>query len=207
MDPLKILVIDDHVLFAEALSTVLERLSARVTVVRVGTLAAGLARIAQDSGFDLALVDLALPDAEGLDAVHRLRAADSTLALVVVSATPDAEIGRAAIDAGCAGFIPKDTPSAVFLSALELVLNGGIYLPHGASRVSAPPSGDLEGLTTRRREVLRLLAQGLSNKRIALELNLAEGTVKLHVSAILRALGARNRTEAALKARARGLAA
>jgi DNA-binding NarL/FixJ family response regulator len=106
---------------------------------------------------------------------------------------------------GACGFISKTSSSRVMLSALRLIMAGGVYLPpammvHGTPDDSRPTIGSTSFLTPRQREVLELLGQGRSNKEIARALNLTEGTVKLHVTAILKALNVSNRTKAVVVA-------
>jgi DNA-binding NarL/FixJ family response regulator len=129
------------------------------------------------------------------------------MAVVMLSGERDAATVRRALDAGAAGFIPKTESREVLVTALSLVLAGGVYVPREALG-AAPPSGPLGaqaapspeslGVTGRQLDVLALLMQGRSNKQICRELNLAEPTVKNHVTAILRALKVTSRTEAVL---------
>ncbi len=142
-------------------------------------------------------------------------------AVVVVSANDDPRVIRRALDHGAAGFIPKDTASDVLLSALRLVLAGGTYIPptmldasgtdQGAPPVQeAGPSpetghGPLDRLTPRQREVLRLIAAGMTNKSIAQQLDVTENTVKVHITSILKTLGVSNRTQAVITAQQWGL--
>ena len=103
------------------------------------------------------------------------------------------------------GFIPKTEPSEILLQALRLVLSGGRYLPASVLHAQTVPQTGATGLTPRQLDVLRLLMRGEPNKLIARALDLTEGTVKIHIAAILRTLQARNRTEAVVLARALGL--
>ena len=135
--------------------------------------------------------------------------------VIVLSASDDRLHVLQAVNLGAAGFIPKTSSSRVMLSALKLVLSGGVYLPpalldqgdHGNEPPAAKTGaeGAAAFLTPRQREVLALLGQGKSNKEIARVLNLAEGTVKLHVTAILKALNVNNRTRAVVAASQLGL--
>lgn len=161
---------------------------------------------------DLALLDLHMPGSDGAPWIGRLRARFPVLPLIVVSAEESPSLVRALIDCGVAGFIPKSDSAAVVLQAVRLVLSGGTYAPlrllggHGGSQRAgngdATKTRDLpvHGLTQRQLDVLALLARGLPNKLIARELGLSEGTVKVHLLAIFRALDVRNRTEAVVAA-------
>jgi DNA-binding NarL/FixJ family response regulator len=168
------------------------------------------------------LLDLALPGVHGLDALAVLRERYPELPVVVLSADEGQQTVLQAIERGAMGFIPKSSPREVMLIALRLVMAGGIYLPPtvlqqpvlesgselagGIQPQGAPPRtlADL-GLTARQVQVLRLLLQGKSNKLICRELDLAEGTVKIHVSAILKALQVTTRTQAVIAVGRMGL--
>lgn len=204
---MKVLIADDHPLVRDALARTVRELAAEVQVHEAGDLAA-LLRLAAD-GADLALVDLNMPGMDGVAGLRSLRDAAPTLPLVVASGQEDPMTIRAVLAAGAVGFIPKSERAEVLLGALRLVQAGGTYVPprmlDGTAR---PPPADLQGaeLTPRQLDVLRCLLRGEPNKLIARELGLTEGTVKIHIAAILRALHARNRTEAVVRARALGIA-
>jgi DNA-binding NarL/FixJ family response regulator len=161
----------------------------------------------------LILLDLALPGVDGFEALSRLREEFPGIPVVVVSAFDQPEFVTRAIDAGAMGFIPKTSSTQILLNALRLVLSGGVYLPpellrrHDSIPPAAPqlPASPAQlrdprefGLTERQSQVLTLLVQGKPNKIICRELNLAEGTVKIHVTAILKALSVTNRTQAVI---------
>jgi DNA-binding NarL/FixJ family response regulator len=134
---------------------------------------------------------------------------------VVLSAIEDSRIMQRAIEHGAAGFIPKSAANGVLVSAMQLVLSGGVYIPSelfGADTEAAPGNLHAHGLpvsrdtfTARQLDVLELMAGGHSNKSIANRLGLSEHTVKIHISAILRILDVNNRTEAAIVCRKLGL--
>jgi DNA-binding NarL/FixJ family response regulator len=214
---MKILVVDDHVLIREALRGVLRELKGESTaILEAPDAAEALRRIEQDADVDLVLLDLNLPDRDGLDVLHELGARWPTLPVVVLSAFQDRDKVARALDLGAVGFIPKSARREVMCGAFNLVFAGGIYVPPevlerrphagvgvaGRRRFAAATSGDALGLTERQAEVLALMMQGKSNKLICRALGLAETTVKIHVSAILRALNVTNRTEAVIAVRA-----
>lgn len=164
--------------------------------------------------YDLLLLDLKMPGRDGLDALEALREAAPTTPLVVLSGEDDPTVVRAAIERGAMGFIPKSSTPEVLLQALRLVLAHGVYLPPAvldaarpapASPQVAPDEALLPGLTPRQMDVLRCVIRGLPNKIIARELDVSEGTVKAHLTLVLRALGAHNRTEAVYAAAKLGL--
>jgi DNA-binding NarL/FixJ family response regulator len=217
---MKILVVDDHPLIREAVQSVIVRLEAGATVHAVGDSEKGFAIAEREPDLDLVLVDLNMPGLSGVPALKAWRSRCPDVPVVVLSSAEDRTTVLAAIGAGAAGFIPKSSPNEVMLSALRLVLAGGKYLPPEALAPVAPLGAkaarkparralSLEtlGLTDRQAQVLKLLAAGKSNKLICRELDLAERTVKAHVSAVLRALGVTTRTQAALAAAKLGLGA
>jgi DNA-binding NarL/FixJ family response regulator len=214
---MNILVIDDHALFREGLKFLLRSLDAGLQVDEAGNCAKALEHAAARS-YDLVLLDLKMPGVEGLDALAALRDAVPAVPLVVLSGEDNPGVVRAAIERGAMGFIPKSSTPEVLIHALRLVLARGVYLPPtvldavGTTSPSSPdPSAVLAGrstlssLTPRQMDVLRCVIQGKSNKIIARELDVSEGTVKAHLSSVLRALGTRNRTEAVYAAAKLGL--
>jgi len=209
---MKILVIDDHALIRQAMHGVLKKLKRDAAVLEASTSEQAMRILANDSGISLILLDLTLPDRDGFSVLAELRELYPAVSIVVLSALQDPAHVMKALDQGALGYIPKTAEPDVMLSALRLVIAGGIYIPpqilaheeflHGAPR---QPVGDLPsdslaefGLTGRQLDVLALVMQGKSNKTICRTLNLAEPTVKNHVTAILRALKVSNRTEAVI---------
>lgn len=203
---MKILVVDDHVLIREALRGALNELKRGVNILEASDCRQTLQLIEEHVDLDLILLDLQLPDGDGFSVLAELRERYPALAIVVLSAVQDRDRVVRALDLGALGFIPKTAQREVMLSALQLVLSGGIYIPPQAlarqDAVSATdrPSVSLAdvGLTERQVEVLALMMQGKSNKAIGRTLNLAEPTVKNHVTAVLKALKVTNRTEAVI---------
>jgi len=216
---MRILVVDDHPLMAEALGLAMRTLDRTTEVESAGDLRAALERATQVS-FDLCLLDLALPGCSGLEALERMRESLPALPVVVVSGSDDPASVLAALDLGAMGYIPKTSPREVLLGAVRLVASGGIYVPvealktREAAQLALPASAsgvagagtaaDL-GLTSRQWEVLELLLKGLPNKLIARKLDISESTTKIHVSAVLRALGVATRTQALIAANRLGL--
>jgi DNA-binding NarL/FixJ family response regulator len=200
---MKIIVADDHVLFREGLQHILKQLDDDVAIVEAGDHDAALALAAQHPDADVILLDLSMPGREPLTALSAMIAQSSTTPVVVLSASEDMREVRQALDAGAMGFIPKHESARVMLSAIQLVLSGGIYVPpmlmkKDSSNADAP-------LTPRQLDVLKCLIQGKSNKEIGRELGLSEATVKAHLAAVFRALNVDNRTEAVHVAEQRGL--
>jgi DNA-binding NarL/FixJ family response regulator len=206
---MRILICDDHALFREGLELVLAQLEPGARLESVADAEGALALVAADPGFDLVLLDLALPGLPGLDALQTLRRDHPTVPVVVLSASESPTDARAALERGASGFIPKSSRGSVLLAAVRLVLGGGVYVP--PLLLDAPPapapreSSAKHGLTGRQLEVLRLIARGLTNAQIAAALGISGATVKNHLERIYGALDASNRTEAALRMRELGL--
>ncbi len=208
---LRVLIADDHEMVRVAMRYALAGLADAIEWREAADAPQAQAILAQDPDLDLALVDINMPGADGLEWIRRLRRSHPLLPLLVISASEDPHTVRALIDLGVAGFIPKSDSSAVILQAVRLVLAGGTYAPlrllsHAAAPAATPPAGHavptVAGLTSRQQDVLSLLARGLPNKLIARELGLSESTVKVHLLAIYRVLSVRNRTEAVVAAQA-----
>lgn len=214
--PMKILIADDHELFRDGLRHVLTQLDGTVSIVEASDYPQAIALTQSEPDINIVLLDLGMPGmpwSEGLQSLRQTLPAD--VPVIVLSASDDRRHVLQAVNLGAAGFIPKTSSSRVMLSALKLVLSGGVYLPpalldqgvEGTPIQMGTPAPDNAAafLTPRQREVLTLLGQGKSNKEIARVLQLAEGTVKLHVTAILKALNVNNRTRAVVAATQLGL--
>ena len=215
---MKVLVVDDHPLVRQAIGGVLRQLEPDVQVLESASVDEALAAARANMDARLVLLDIHLPGTSGLDGVKTIRDTLPEVPVVVISASEDpADITRA-LDAGAMGFIPKSQPTAVLLNALRLVLAGGVYLPPAmlkqptakSAESLRPTSGGAMhyrnlGLTERQAQVLGLLVQGMPNKVISRELDLAEGTVKIHITAILKALNVSNRTQAVIEVGRLGL--
>ena len=204
---MKTLLADDHPLMREGVRQVLAQLDPAVEIIDAHDYPSLFAQTALHSDLDLALVDLNMPGFIGMQGITQFRNRFPDIPLVVLSASESPLDIRGALEAGALGYIPKAASSTVMLAALRQVLAGGIYVPaclgnsHNGQHSVAP--ADFEalqhtGLTTRQLEVARLLAQGCANKAIGGMLAMSEGTVKVHIAAIFRALNVTNRTEAVL---------
>jgi DNA-binding NarL/FixJ family response regulator len=213
----KILVADDHELIREALRHVLKLLDEKVIVLEVQDGGSALRLVNEHGDLDLLLLDLNLPGSDGFATLSELRRDHPALPVVILSGQEDATTMRTVLDRGAMGFIPKSANNAVMVSALRLVLSGGRYVPPELlnaapgsilpnTNLSAPKSPADLGLTERQLDVLALMAQGKSNKLICRELGLAEATVKIHVTAILRTLKVSSRAQAIVAVNRLGLA-
>jgi len=204
-----LLVADDHPLFRDALLAVVSAGLADTQLLEADSLAAALQCVENNDGLDLLLLDLSLPDTEGLEGLKILRDTCPWLPVAIVSALQERQLVLDAIALGAVGYIPKSTPREQLLAAITQILQGQLYLPADIMRRPPPrdlPSATVEStdhpqhrlprLTDKQLDVLSCMSQGMSNKQIARELTIAETTVKTHVSAILRKLGASSRVHA-----------
>lgn len=217
----RFLLVDDHPIMSDALRYTLETVAPDSKVEFAASYGEARRLLADGHRIDCILLDLGLPDSDGYDALQGLRLLRPDTPVVVLSADGERDTIMRCLNLGAQGFIPKTVHHDVLRYALQMVAAGHMYVPKEV--VSQPdwgpastmargaptraPSRDPRhlGLTGRQCDVLRLILRGLPNKLICRELDLAEGTVKIHVSAVLRALGARNRTQAVIAANQLGL--
>lgn len=208
----KILIADDHPLFREAIHNVISDGFQGSEVMETADLDSALALTQEHDDLDLILLDLNMPGMHGLNGLITLRNEAPTTPVVIVSAEQEKQIVLQAITYGAVGFITKSSPRSQMIEAIEQILNGNVYLPpdiiraqkSGTSRrlndaPSFPPEM-LQALTRKQLLVLERMTKGESNKQIAYTLDIAETTVKAHVSAILRKLNVHNRVQAILSA-------
>jgi DNA-binding NarL/FixJ family response regulator len=220
---MKFLLVDDHALIREALRGVLREIDEGATIFEAARWSEAARLLQEHADLALVLLDLGLPDRDGFGALEEARARHPNIPIVILSANCDRGSVVKALDLGAVGFIPKTGEREVMLSALRLVFSGGVYIPPEILSRSEAPAGSgpssasgrrLEtpaatspaalGLTARQVDVLALMMQGKSNKAICRILDLAEPTIKNHVTAILKALKASNRTEAVIMVGALG---
>ncbi len=209
---MKVLIVDDHELFRSGLRLLLKELASDVeffdtgSVDRLDDLGAG--------NVDLVLLDYHLPCIGGSAAIARIQDSFPTAAVVVLSGDDRPDLIRSVLDGGASGFIPKHSSKELLVQALRLVLAGGIYLPPEALVEQDPATEELRGFTCvsisdsietalaslslRQRETTLLAVRGATNRVIANELNISEGTVKAHLSTAYKTLGVKSRTEALL---------
>jgi len=205
---MKVLIVDDHPLIVEGIAAVLGELDQAARAVSAGDGTQALRTFGEQGPFDLVILDTLLPGHGGVELIRRLRSMDRETPIVALSAHDTRQAVLDVLHAGARGFISKLASTRVLMGALKLVLSGGVYIPpqvleaHAGETAlepqSAPgrPTRNL-GLTDRQTEVLALLVEGKPNKLICRELNVSEGTVKTHVSAIFRTLNVSNRAQVA----------
>jgi DNA-binding NarL/FixJ family response regulator len=201
-----VLLIEDHPLFRDALTRLVRAAFPHLEAVTASSAEEGLRAAAARADVRLVILDPGLPGLDGAGAVAAVRSACAQAPVVAVSASEDRHEATAVLRAGAMAFVSKAVPTAALSDILLRVAAGELQhpewiTPQGSARLDTPDFL----LTPRQGEILALLAQGKSNKEIGLHLTLAEPTVKMHVSAIFRALGVVNRTQAVLAARRLGL--
>jgi DNA-binding NarL/FixJ family response regulator len=211
---MKSLIVDDHPVLREGLAALLRQGTADACVLQARNALEAFDLMDRHDDIDVVVLDLVMPGLDGLAAIAEFGRRRPALPLIVLSSSEDAVIARQAIAQGALGYVPKSADPNTLLLAIKLVLNGELYIPSlilddgGATR--APERHEEDGadggpLTDRQVAVLRLISDGQSNKAIAHALDLSENTVKVHVSAIFKALRVVNRTQAANAGRASGL--
>ncbi|HWA23274.1 MAG TPA: response regulator transcription factor [Caulobacterales bacterium] len=207
---LRVLIADDHELFRDGLKSLVEDGLNADEVRQAGSLDEALDMLAEKAAPDLLILDLRMPGVSGAEAFAALRDALPATKVVVMSASEDREDIISALAGGVHGYIPKSLSASQIEAALRDVLGGRIYAPAALGQRAAPAQEarpmptSVEGLTVRQRDVLGQLMKGQSSKEIARALTIAEGTVKIHLAAIYRAVGVRTRAEAIAKLSARG---
>lgn len=206
---MKLLVVDDHALFREGLCHLLKGLGDSVSIIEAKDASSAFDALDSHQDLDLMLLDLNMPGADGFSILETASNNYSTVPIAVLSASLEqADVDRV-MNTSAMGYIHKNTPTEVMLGALRLILAGGVYTPpkiQDDESASGEPHS-LGALTPRQREVLSMLSSGTSNKQIAATLNITEATIKMHLSSIFKALGVKNRTQAALAARKLNLGA
>lgn len=188
---MKILIVDDHPLTRSGLREVLRGLDEQVDVTEAGSASAALALLDGGASPDLLVLDISLGDMSGVEVLRRLHGRHADVPVVVLSGIEDPSLVEEVLALGAAGFIPKASGAEVIVAALKLVLAGEVYVPSRMQR-----GHPKLGITPRQAQVLQLMVEGRSNKEIGQALDLAEQTVKAHMTEILRALEVRSRTQA-----------
>lgn len=203
---LKLLVIEDHALVREGLLQALKSLEADVVTLGAADAEAGLEALTGNDDVDLILLDLMLPGTSGMALLGVLRKRFPAIPVIVLSALDDPDTVARAMRQGASGFVPKASSTETMIQALRDVLAGEVYLPPSLRDPAARGSGrgrdvaERYGLTPAQMRVLELLIQGKTNRQIADLLEVTEGTVKIHVSAIFKAMNVTNRSQALLLA-------
>jgi DNA-binding NarL/FixJ family response regulator len=204
---LKLLVVEDHALVREGLVRLLAQVEPGTQVFESADFESALNVLDNEDEFDLLLLDLALPGIDGFSGLDILRRRYPAMPVVVVSAFDDAPTITRVLNLGASGFIPKAFSGETLLAAVRDVLAGNIFRPSSQPRsqlddmTPVPPAKtgvrpNEIGLTDRQGQVLGLMVRGMSNRDIAEQLGLSEGTVKIHATAVFKTLGVNSRTQA-----------
>ena len=207
---MNLLLVDDHALVREGLRALLQNISPDVKIYEAASVE-GAVDECRTTQFRMVLLDLGLPNSDGLDTLDAFRASVPDVPIVVLSGDQEPQRIRAAIERGAVGYVPKSHSSDLMIAALRFVLSGGVYLPPIALQddleLESPQANAhaFTRLSPRQQQVAQLLLQGQSNKAIARQLGLSEGTIKAHVSAIYQIIGAKNRVEAVTLAAKSGI--
>jgi DNA-binding NarL/FixJ family response regulator len=203
---LTIIIADDHPLVREALGQALRQSMNGVEVIGAADLDGARQALAGRDSVDLLILDLDMPGMDGFAGLAAIRAGYPAVPVAIVSSTRETAVMRRAIEFGAAAFVPKSAAMETIASALQSVLDGEVWLPpevEGGDAVAMPDdfARRVAELTPQQLRVLTLLSKGKLNKQIAHELSVGEATVKAHVTAILKKLGVRSRTQAVIAAR------
>ena len=200
----RVLIADDHPLVRDGLRTVISVAFDGCELFEASSIAEAVAIIRREGDFDLVMLDLNMPDAEGFSGLATLRDRFPSVPVVIVSGSMEGGVVGAAIANGAAGFIPKSLKRSAIVAAIGRVLAGDVYAPeeYGASPAADAEADEIrrriDTLTPQQRVVLGLVVAGKLNKQIAFELGVSMTTVKAHVSAILAKLNVYSRTQAVI---------
>ena len=206
------LIVDDHPMIREGMAAVLKQFAPDAVILQASSGDKAIAKVQGSDPVNCVLLDLNMPGLSGTATLARMRELAPTLPILVFSSSEEpADVSRA-FAAGASGYCPKSSGNDTLLAALRMVMEGHQYVPplmllSQPLDASQPEYRRSVLLTDRQTEVLTLIAQGLPNKLIARQLDMQEKTVKGHVSAIFRALGAVNRVQVVEAARQAGLLA
>ncbi len=203
---MKVLIADEHALFRDGLSRLVEQLEPSSTIMQASNFSQTIKILDTKNKFDLVIVDLDMQDMPWEKGFSEISSRCGDAKLVVMSAFENIHNIRESLGKGAKGYISKRAEAKLLSGALKLVLDGGVYVPPVLlGKENELTANKHKLLTNRQSEVLNLVAQGLSNKQIAFQIGVSEATVKLHINALLRAVGASNRTQAVIIAQKMGL--
>lgn len=210
-----VIIAEDHILFREAIAKLIKEIEPQATIDEVSRYEEVYQLLKDRQGYDLIIVDLDLPDIEWEQGLFQIKERSKEAKIIVITASEDIPSIKKAVSMGILGYIPKSLPPKVMLGAIKIVMEGGSYLPITAlnqikrdsveEEVEANKRTIKNNLTGRQLEVLRLIAQGKSNKQIAYEMQVSEATVKLHINSLLKNLQVHNRTQAVLEGQKQGI--
>jgi DNA-binding NarL/FixJ family response regulator len=203
---MRIAIVDDHQLVSAGIAALLQTLKPELDCRTYGTLRQFIEQLPAQGAPALLLLDLGLPDAQGVQSLILLREHLESVPVIVVSADESLETVQACLEQGAIGFIPKTADADILLSRFAAALDGCIQLPHrmAVNAPALPPEGPAL-FSERQGEVLQLLLRGMSNKAICRDLRMSESTLKTHLGVIFRKLGVSRRAEALVVAMKLGI--
>lgn len=194
---MKILIADDHPLFRDAFKGILLQICTNAKISEVGSFDELMRfNTVEQFSFDIVFIDLMMPKGDLCTTINHLSQLNPNTPIIVVSGEEGSDNVRKAINSGASGFLPKSLDTEVLINNLRHILSSSVNIVTTTMKEDAATSSIFDRLTNRQTQVLELMCDGKTNKMIARDLGLSEGTVKLHVRAILQALGADNRTQA-----------
>ena len=219
---MKVLVADDHELFLKGLELVLTNQYKDFELSTASNYNEVFEIISKEADFSLIITDLAMPGAYWHDALQKIHTTLPETPILIISAVFEKEIVKKTMDIGAVGYVSKASANQEIFQAIDIILSGGVYIPSELLNKENDPNLDLlkdveksasinsekpniKSLSPRQFDVLRLIAKGMSNKQIAYELGITEGTVKLYITALFRLLKVYNRTSALIKAKEWGI--
>jgi DNA-binding NarL/FixJ family response regulator len=200
----RVLIVDDHPLVRDGLRTVIAVAFDQTELFEAASIAEAAAIIAREGDFDLVMLDLNMPDAQGFAGLAMLRERFPALPIVIVSGAVEAGLVQGAIANGAAGFIPKSLKRSAIVAAVQSILDGNLYVPDEFAGADDAECEEIrrriDSLTPQQKVVLGLVVAGKLNKQIAWQLDVSMTTVKAHVSAILAKMNCYSRTQAVIMA-------
>lgn len=198
-----VMIVDDHPLYSDALEAALELGIEGCTIRKARTLQEALSCVEEGFAPDLVMFDLKLPDVTGISGFQRLRDALPDARILVISSLASSDLVHSLLDGGAMGFLPKDSSVKTVRDAVSEIASGRRYVPRQYANLEAAEdtcifrtAPELACLTPQQVKILKLICEGMPNKEIAYQLSLADSTVKAHITALLRRLDVRNRTQA-----------
>lgn len=197
---MKILIVDDHALVREGLAQVLQQISPALHLLQATHGAQALAWLLAHQDIDLVLLDYHLPDSNGLEVLVEMGKVQPALPVLMMSGLCTAQVMRQALQLGALGFLSKAASSEEFLEGVQSALKGEVVVPQVLLNSSGSLAFQTLFLSPRQENVLAHLVNGLTNREIAVALNVSEETIKTHVGTILRYFDVQNRTQAVVAA-------
>jgi DNA-binding NarL/FixJ family response regulator len=202
---MKLLIVDDHPMLRQGISVLIRQAWGVATILEASDAQEARRQVTDTPDLDIVLLDLVLPGGRGLETIGDIGRLRPDLPVLVLASSEEIDDIRRALAAGACGYVPKSAGGSTLVSAIRLALDGEIYVPPVVLQTGRPAPPAAQQVTPRQMDVLRLLAEGASNKAIAATLGLSEKTVKAHLASLFRTLNVGNRTQAIAVARSYGI--